>query len=132
MVVMAQSLPPASRPWLYLAMVMAGWLVIALALAQGPRTEDAAGRFTPHGDETHVSFGDARYLANTEVLRLPDEGMVAIGQTREGYTVYTQRDDTATGGGGGGPPPTAPPGSRTPGPVYLKTPDGRFVPLVLD
>ncbi|MFN3431979.1 MAG: hypothetical protein ACK46X_18770, partial [Candidatus Sericytochromatia bacterium] len=121
---MAHSPPRYARPWLYLALVVAGWLALALASAQGPRPDDAAGRFTPFGDVTHVSFGDARYLANTEVLRLPDTGMVAIGTTREGYVVYTQRGDTATGGGGGGPPPTAPPGSRTPGPAYLKTPDG--------
>ena len=129
---MAQSLPRAARPWLYLALVLAGWLAFSLASAQGPRPDDMAGRFTPHGDVTHVSFGGARYLANTEVLRLPDVGMVAIGETQEGYTVYAQRGDTATGGGGGGPPPTAPPGSHTPGPAYLKTPDGRFVPLVLE
>lgn len=127
----AHRLPRAARPWVYLGLVGLVAIAIALAAVGYGRAHNAAlaGTFTPDAGVSTVSYHGQAYLANTERLRLPDSQMMAIGQTREGYTVYVQRGNAGYGGGGGGAI-VPPKGSITPGPAYLKAVDGRFIPLV--
>ena len=124
--------PRGARPWLYLAVVLTTALLIGLvAWWTRGHPDEVAGRFDPMADVTRVRYGEATYLTQTEILRLPDAGMMAVGTTAEGFTVYVQRAEPGHAGGGGGA--IAPPaGSFTRGPAYLKTVDGRFVPLVLE
>jgi hypothetical protein len=127
-----QRAPRYARPWLYLALVAVGWLAITAIglLAHHGQVNQSAVLFPPDSGADTVTYHGQAYLTNTERLGLPDDQMLAIGQTREGYTVYARRADVGYGGGGGGGAIVPPKGSVTPGPAYLKAVDGRFVPLV--
>lgn len=82
------------------------------------------GLYDPARPVDHVTYRQARFAVHDQSppLALPENQMVEVDMTEEGYLLYSRFQ-----GGGGGEGPDAVPQAE--GPIFLKTVDGRFVPL---
>ena len=103
--------------WLLAALVVAG--ILAFTLFNRGEERTAAGLYNPSQPVASVVYQGERWEPQGEARNFPDDQMARVGQSQEGYDLYTNR--TMGGGGGAGEP--------TSGEVFLKTTGGTYVPL---
>lgn len=129
--------------WLLAALVVAGILAALVfstmdrgdreaadRAAPGAATTAQGGLYNPNSPVAAVTYEGERWVVRGQAVDYPESQMTRVGQSPEGYDLYANTEqgyEQGAGGGGGEITPGTEPMAY--GRVYLKTTDGRYVPL---
>jgi hypothetical protein len=89
-------------------------------------TSSTAGLYDTARGARSLVYDEKIWAPRGNAVSFPDEQMVVVGETKEGYRLYANKEQGYSGGGGGTRIEETQPYGR----IYLKTFDGRYQPLV--
>lgn len=119
--------PRNSHWWVWALLAIAAALLLLALFGWLGRT-DQVGLYEPTEPAAAITYQGETWIPAGDPVRFPEEQMVAVGTTDQGYTLFANREQGYQGGGGGGEisPQTEP---KAWGRVYLKATDGQYIPL---
>lgn len=92
-----------------------------------------ANLYNPERPVASITYKDTTWVPRGVPVDYPEQQMVEVGTSPQGYTLYANREQGYTqgpaGGGGGEITPSTEPQAY--GRVYLKTTDGRYQPFFM-